>query len=136
FRGNELLIAQAQSNNVGRFTIAHDESPSFTSTFGSFQNPKARGGAVRGRGAVFVSECCGTERVSRFVASGSNFVLASTFQTSDFHSIHGIALSPSGELFVASPLSNTVVRVKIAADGTMTENGVISDAALNRPQGV
>jgi len=77
-------------------------------------------------GEVFVTQCCGVNRIDRFVfdSFGNPSANGSIFGNG-LANPHGMAFNQSGELFVANPDGASVSRFTFDSTGTAIPNGII-----------
>lgn len=138
FRNGELFVAQRDGSNVVRYRVEGGGSPVFVGSITAGLAPRApRGVAVSPQGEVFVSECCATDRISRYrIDANGTPVPNGTITGNGLRNPHDIAFSPWGEMFVVSSDSNSVSRFLFDAAGAVQPNGQITGAGLSNPLGL
>jgi hypothetical protein len=132
FRQGELFVAQRFGNNVLRFTFdaAGNATLSGTISAGLF-GTGPRGVAVNpSTGELFVTQCCGVDRINRFVFDANgNASPNGIIPTAPGSSPHDLVFSPWGELFVTNGGIGKVARFVFDAAGNAIPNGEILEAA-------
>lgn len=135
FRDRELFVAQRFADVI-RFAFAANGEASFN----GFISEGLSAGATRGvafspgGNELFVSQCCGTDRIHRYLIDENGTAVANgTIEGGGLDSPHGLVFSPWGELFVGNERSDTIARFVFDGSGNAFGNGVIDGNGANRP---
>jgi hypothetical protein len=138
FRQGELFVAQRGAHNVLRFLFnpAGKASLNGVISAGLFTNGP-RGVAVSSTGELFVAQCCGLDRINRYVFdSAGNAVPNGIITGNGLNDPNDIAFSPWGELFVPNAFGNSISRFTFDASGNASPNGQITGPTLSGPAGL
>ena len=130
---NQLFVLQttetgspSDPGSVSRYSLQPNQVPLFQDSIPNLGG-QARWVAVHPTtGEVFVTQCCGANRIDRFVLNSSgNYVPNGSISGNGLANPHGMTFSSSGELFVANPDWGTVSRFKFDSAGIATPSGNI-----------
>jgi hypothetical protein len=104
FKNGELFVAQGGASNVVRFRFDPNENPVFTGVITAGLCCHApRGIAISPWGELFVSLCCGVNKILRFRFDASGQAVPNGEITDpELSDPNGMTFSPWGELFVAN----------------------------------
>ncbi len=137
FRQGELFVVNQFGADIARFA--------FDSAQNASPNGVISGLSTRERGIawnpvtdeIFVSECCGTNRIDRFVFdSGGHASANGSITGGGLSSPHGMAFSPWGELFVANGTGDSISRFSFDVLGHASLSGTITGNGLDIPIGL
>lgn len=137
FRQGELFVVNQGGADIARFTFdsAQNASPHGvitgleTNERGIAWNPVTD--------ELFVSECCGSDRIDRFVFDSSGHASPNGRITGGgLSSPHGMAFSPWGELFVANGSGDSISLFTFDVLGNASPSGTITGNGLNMPIGL
>lgn len=140
FRQGELFVAQRGFNNlfVLRFRLDAAGNASFSGSINAgLELAAPRGAAFSPSGELFVSQCCESRAINRYVFDAAgNAISHGTITGGGLNNPHEIAFSPSGELFVANAGGDDIVRFTFDNAGTASPHGVITAPTLHGPIGL
>ena len=134
FRSGELFVAQRGGSNVLRFLVDAAGSASYNGEITAglcCTGPRAA--AVSPTGELFVSQCCGDDKINRYVFDAAgNAIPNGDITGGGLSGPHGMAFSPSGELFVNGAADN-VLRFRFDSAGNASPNGQITGPTMHNP---
>ncbi len=112
FRGNELFVTNATSNNILRFTFNGSAQPvAHGAIVDHLSNQNLRFASVNAAGDLFASQATlSSQQITQWTFdAGGNAVFVRTISTPGSND-HGIVFAPWGEMFVAESNTNSVAR--------------------------
>jgi hypothetical protein len=138
FRQGELFVAQRGANNVLRFGFGLSGSAALNGVISAGLLPNGpRGVAIGPTGELFVAQCCGNDRINRYVfdATGAS-VPNGAITGNGLNNPNDIAFSPHYELFAANAFANSISRFTFDAGGNALPHGQITGPTLSGPAGL
>jgi DNA-binding beta-propeller fold protein YncE len=138
FRLGELFVAQRGANNVLRFSFGAGGAASLNGVISAGLLPNGpRGVAIGPTGELFVAQCCGHDRINRYlVDTAGTAVPNGAIAGNGLNNPNDIAFSPSYELFAANAFANSISRFTFDAGGNASPNGQITGPTLSGPAGL
>ncbi len=132
--GDDVYMVNSYGSTVRR--VRFDAAGKFVNVaeYPGLDGGDGRGIVVHpGMRELFVTECCGSNRINRFAINGDGSL---TFKGAIFgnglSNPHGMCVSETGELFVANYNGNSVSRFTFNAQGNAVANGTITGNGQNQ----